>query len=190
MGWCVNVGVSKQCVEGVFGILSKWLVNHPFFKQIVHAIDNKMQWFLNDPSTHQPTTRWRTHPLDIAQIICVWVEFDPHSLTKLRIHRSDITTYRNIQQQHTYKTWILSVCLCVRVFQSHQKSQGHEILALGLIWANVDHYEARFSKFWFLRILWAFFVFFQMGVFMFFFFKNLSHFNKKWHQKNPKKFNF
>ena len=34
-----------------------------------------------------------------------------------------------------------------RVFQSHQKSQGHEISALGLIWANLDHYEARFSKF-------------------------------------------
>ena len=32
----------------------------------------------------------------------------------------------------------------VRVFQSHQKSQGHEILALGLIWANLKHVEARF----------------------------------------------
>ena len=28
-----------------------------------------------------------------------------------------------------------------------QKSQGHEILALGLIWANLKHDEARFSKF-------------------------------------------
>ena len=27
-------------------------------------------------------------------------------------------------------------CLFVRVFRSHQKSQGHEILALGLIGAN------------------------------------------------------
>ena len=31
----------------------------------------------------------------------------------------------------------LSVYLCVCVFQSHQKSQIHEILALGLIWANI-----------------------------------------------------
>merc|ERR1711923_549683 len=39
----------------------------------------------------------------------------------------------------------------VRVFQSHQKSQIHEILALGLIWANVKHFEGRFSKFLFLK---------------------------------------
>ena len=38
----------------------------------------------------------------------------------------------------------------VRVFQSHQKSQGHEILTIGLIWANLKHDEAQFSKFWFL----------------------------------------
>ena len=38
-----------------------------------------------------------------------------------------------------------------KIFQSHQKSQGHDILALGLIWANLDHYETRFSKFLFLR---------------------------------------
>ena len=41
----------------------------------------------------------------------------------------------------------LSVCLFVRVFRSHQKSQAHEILALGLIWANLKHVEARFLKF-------------------------------------------
>ena len=29
------------------------------------------------------------------------------------------------------------VCVCVNVFQSHQKYQIHEILALGLIWANL-----------------------------------------------------
>ena len=45
----------------------------------------------------------------------------------------------------------LSVCLSVHVFLSHQKSQLHEILALGLIWANLKHDEARFSKFSFLR---------------------------------------
>ena len=38
------------------------------------------------------------------------------------------------------------VYLCVHVFRSYQKSQGHDILALGLIWAILDHYEARFSK--------------------------------------------
>ena len=36
----------------------------------------------------------------------------------------------------------LSVCLFVRVFRSHQKSQAHEILALDLIWANLKHDEA------------------------------------------------
>ena len=41
----------------------------------------------------------------------------------------------------------VSVCLFVRVFQSHQKTQGHEILALGLIWPNLKQDEARFSKF-------------------------------------------
>ena len=39
------------------------------------------------------------------------------------------------------------VCLLLSVFRSHQKSQGHEILALALIWASLNHYEARFSKF-------------------------------------------
>ena len=34
----------------------------------------------------------------------------------------------------------------MRVFQSHQKSQIHEILALGLIGANLKHVEALFSK--------------------------------------------
>ena len=43
------------------------------------------------------------------------------------------------------------LCVSVRVFRSHQKSKGHEILALGLIWTNLKHDEARFSKFWFLR---------------------------------------
>ena len=65
----------------------------------------------------------------------------------------------------------------VRDFQSHQKSQIHEILALGLIWANLKHDEARFSKFSFLRgggvpiwssvKKWVFRVFFE----------NLNHFN-------------
>ena len=41
--------------------------------------------------------------------------------------------------------------MCVHVFGSHQKSQGQDILALGLVWANLKHDEARFSKFSFLR---------------------------------------
>ena len=32
----------------------------------------------------------------------------------------------------------------VHIFRSHQKSQVHEILALGLIWASLKHDEARF----------------------------------------------
>jgi len=66
----------------------------------------------------------------------------------------------------------MSACMCVRVFRSHQKSQGREILAIGLLWANLKHDGARFSKILFLRILGAFSSFFQIG-----FFENLSHFN-------------
>ena len=51
---------------------------------------------------------------------------------------------------YTYKTWILSVCrfvcLSLRVFRSHQMSQHHDILALGIIWANFKHDEAQFLK--------------------------------------------
>ena len=40
----------------------------------------------------------------------------------------------------------LSVCVSVHVFRSRQKSQAHEILALGLIWAILDHYELLIFK--------------------------------------------
>ena len=53
---------------------------------------------------------------------------------------------------YIYKTWILCVCLSVTSFRSHQKCQGHEILALGLIWTNLKHDEARFFKFGFLTL--------------------------------------
>ena len=44
------------------------------------------------------------------------------------IEWSDISLFSlNIVVIYTYKTWILSVCMFVRVFQIHQKSQGHEI---------------------------------------------------------------
>ena len=39
----------------------------------------------------------------------------------------------------------------VRVFRSHQKSQAHDILGLGQIWANIKHNGARFSIFLILR---------------------------------------
>ena len=42
---------------------------------------------------------------------------------------------------------MFSVC----IFRSHQKSQLHEILAQGVIWGWLEHDEAWFSKFWFLR---------------------------------------
>ena len=35
----------------------------------------------------------------------------------------------------------------VHVFRSHQKPQAHKMLALGLIWTNLKHDKARFSKF-------------------------------------------
>ena len=44
---------------------------------------------------------------------------------------------------YIYKT----SCFSVTTFLGHQKSHFHDILALGLIWANLDHYEARFSTF-------------------------------------------
>ena len=95
------------------------------------------------------------------------------------------------------------VKMFVRVFRSNQKSQTYELLALGLLWANLDHYDARFSKFRFLRILGAFFVFFQMGFFVFFSkisailtprtmkFGHKDYFyTKKWHKKNFRKISF
>ena len=104
---------------------------------------------------------------------------------------------------YTYKTWILSVCVSVCLstfFLSHQKSQLHEILAQGVIWAWLEHDEARFSKFWFLRILWAFFVFFKMRFLVFFSkisailtprtmkFGHIEYFcTQKWHKKKIRK---
>ena len=47
-----------------------------------------------------------------------------------------------------------SRCICMMDFGSHML---HEILAQGVIWAWLEHDEARFSKFLFLRILGAYF---------------------------------
>ena len=57
---------------------------------------------------------------------------------------------------YTYKTWILFVCVSVHVFWSNQKSQGYDILALGLIWANLKYVETQFSNFSFMAFSWAF----------------------------------
>ena len=38
---------------------------------------------------------------------------------------------------YTYKTWILFAGMFVHIFRSHQNSQRHQILAIGLIWANL-----------------------------------------------------
>ena len=61
-----------------------------------------------------------------------------------------MTMYQNgpmYQRPSIKKESCVSVCVFVRVFRSHQKSQAHDILALGLIWANLKHDEAQFSKF-------------------------------------------
>ena len=83
-------------------------------------------------------------------------------------------------------------------------SQDHDILALGLILANLKHDEARFLNFSFLRILWAFFVFFKMRFLVFFSkisailtprtmkFGHIEYFctKKNGTKKNPKNLNF
>jgi len=98
----------------------------------------------------------------------------------------------------------LSVCLfvCSR-FPKRPKVPGSWTLAGGLLWTNLKHVEARFSKFWFLRILWAFFVFFKMRFLVFFSkisailtprtmkFGHKDYFyTKKWHKKNFRKISF
>ena len=67
-------------------------------------------------------------------------------ITRLPIKRSIISKKNLKIQIYTYKTWILflRVYVFVHVFQSHQMSQGHEILALGLLWANLKHDEPDF----------------------------------------------
>ena len=61
------------------------------------------------------------------------------------------------------------VCLSVRVFLSHQKTQLDDILAQCIIWANIKHDEARSFNFWFLRILGAFLSFLNYYFLVFFF---------------------
>ena len=41
----------------------------------------------------------------------------------------------------------------VLVFGQKKMSKDHDILALGLILANLKHDEAQFSKFWFFRLV-------------------------------------
>ena len=68
----------------------------------------------------------------------------------IKMHQQRIPI-QHLLSIYTYKTWILFVCLYVGVFRRHRKSQGHEILDQGLIWTNLRHDKAWFSKFWFLR---------------------------------------
>ena len=64
---------------------------------------------------------------------------------EILIFKGGSPPYGLVYIYYTYETWILSVCLCVcvRVFRSHQMSQGHETSALDLIWAKLKHDEAR-----------------------------------------------
>ena len=63
--------------------------------------------------------------MNSVSMICLEVLLDYHVLSILIKHES---------------------CLFVHVFRSHQKTQGHDILAQGLIWANLKHDEAQFLR--------------------------------------------
>ena len=70
-------------------------------------------------------------------------------------HRSYITFPTPFGYHFTLKCFLLSIfflyCGFDDVFRGHQKFRLHEILALGLFWANLKYDEAGFSKFRFLR---------------------------------------
>ena len=59
-------------------------------------------------------------------------------------------------------------------FSSATKSQFHDNLVQGVIWANLKHNEAQFLNFSFLQIRGAFSCVFQL---VFFLLENLSHFS-------------
>ena len=63
----------------------------------------------------------------------------------------------------------LSVCLST-FFLSHQKSQLHDILAQGVIWANLKHHDAQFFNF-------SFFMDPRCIFRVFFAFTNLYHYD-------------
>ena len=66
-----------------------------------------------------------------------------------------MTMYQNgpmYQRPSIKKESCVSVCVFVRVFRSHKKPQRHEILVLGVFWANLKYDEARSSTFGFLRV--------------------------------------
>ena len=67
---------------------------------------------------------WRRNIFNSLFTSCI---FQLDCLAYLSIYCSELSIY-------TYKTWILSVCLCVHVFLSLQKSQLHESLAQCVIW--------------------------------------------------------
>ena len=72
----------------------------------------------------------------------------------------DERVYVVLTSIYTYKTWILYLCLCVcsrfpkppKVPGSWNYSSRPTLGQLDLLWANLKHDGARFSKFWFLRL--------------------------------------
>ena len=120
--------------------------NHGNFQNISNSII--LRWFNWHLALRSNTVSLYKCPTNVDEIMSVYAfeigkNIFSHTISDPRAYF--LTSWYTI---YTYKTWILSVCLCVHVFRSHQKSQGHEILALGLIWANLKHDEALFSKFW------------------------------------------
>ena len=160
-------------------------------KNVDRQTHTQDSWFISIDMTLMPKKMWKIANCSWFLMICGPLEprYDPISYVRL-----------SMNSIHLY----LSVCLSVHVFLSHQKSQLHEILAQGVIWAWFEHDEARFLNFSFLRILWAFFVFFKMRFLVFFSkisailtprtmkFGHKDYFyTKKWHKKKfPKNFIF
>ena len=62
----------------------------------------------------------------------------------LTLHSYDVTISMLIKMNLVF----VSVCLCVRVFRSHLKSQHHDILTQGVISPCLVHDKARFFLRW------------------------------------------
>ena len=104
------------------------------------------------------SAQYKCHYKELSRFGTLWQQQQQQQQQQKDLKRCDVLCKKtptchvdfltiSILIKHEY---CLYVCLFVRVFQSHQKSQGHEIWALSLIWANVKHHET-FSKFWFLK---------------------------------------
>ena len=94
-----------------------------------------------------------------------YYELSGHIIQQVRIQDGGSDHIENL----TFQYCIVIVCVSVRVFRRQQKSQGHEILAWGLILAYLKHDKAWFFIFfYFLRILGLFSVFNKNAFFVFF----------------------